>query len=82
MLDQDQDPLPKFASRYCSDCGQYKVIFAEDGQCADCADGPQVDEARKREGRRSLYEHTAALLHQIGRHDRAAWYEDQLRDMR
>ena len=40
----------------------------------DCSE-PEVDEARLREARRVLYQNTAALLHKMGHHDRAAWHE-------
>ena len=75
MSEQTYQESPKFASRYCSECGLYKVIFAEDGVCATCADGPQVDESRLREARRVLYANTARLLHGMGQHAEAAWHE-------
>ena len=76
MLDLDQIQPDGHS---CYRCGKRVPGFPVARYEHDDCEEPQVDEARLREARRVLYANTAALLHKMGHHDRAAVHEGMAR---
>ena len=69
----------RFGERPCMSCGRPHLHLV-DGWCPQCAGiTPQfVSPERERQERARLFRSTAKVLREIGRADRAEWYEEQI----